>query len=98
LFPLIHTRKWKKCSTKKKWKDIEEDICMKFHHMCKCFDKFLIRIKSTNNKSEITKPQNRYSLSNDVYRRMLQDKSNQCVIISGESGAGKVKTKMKCCK
>ncbi|PRP88238.1 myosin IE [Planoprotostelium fungivorum] len=30
-----------------------------------------------------------YSLSNNVYRKLLQYRRNQCVIISGESGAGK---------
>eukprot|EP01119_Soliformovum_irregulare_P003562 TRINITY_DN1423_c0_g2_i1.p1 TRINITY_DN1423_c0_g2~~TRINITY_DN1423_c0_g2_i1.p1 ORF type:complete len:1033 (-),score=362.49 TRINITY_DN1423_c0_g2_i1:84-3182(-) len=30
-----------------------------------------------------------YSLSNEVYRNMIQFRENQCVIISGESGAGK---------
>eukprot|EP01117_Protostelium_nocturnum_P009771 TRINITY_DN3491_c0_g1_i1.p1 TRINITY_DN3491_c0_g1~~TRINITY_DN3491_c0_g1_i1.p1 ORF type:complete len:1018 (+),score=236.89 TRINITY_DN3491_c0_g1_i1:251-3304(+) len=30
-----------------------------------------------------------FSLSNNVYRKLLQQHRNQCVIISGESGAGK---------
>jgi len=34
-------------------------------------------------------PPHIYSLSNDVYRNMMQNHDNQCVIISGESGAGK---------
>lgn len=34
-------------------------------------------------------PPHIYSLSNDVYRSLLHDKADQCVIISGESGAGK---------
>jgi len=34
-------------------------------------------------------PPHIYSLSNDVYRTMLQNYASQCVIISGESGAGK---------
>mmetsp|Transcript_27233 Transcript_27233/g.38371 ORF Transcript_27233/g.38371 Transcript_27233/m.38371 type:complete len:1003 (-) Transcript_27233:51-3059(-) len=34
-------------------------------------------------------PPHVYALSNDVYRNLLQHQENQCVIISGESGAGK---------
>lgn len=34
-------------------------------------------------------PPHIYSLSNNLYDAMLQNKENQCVIISGESGAGK---------
>jgi len=30
-----------------------------------------------------------YALANDAFRSMIQNKANQCVIISGESGAGK---------
>lgn len=34
-------------------------------------------------------PPHIYGLADDMYRNMLIDKENQCVIISGESGAGK---------
>ena len=34
-------------------------------------------------------PPHIYALSDDMYRNMLIDAENQCVIISGESGAGK---------
>ena len=30
-----------------------------------------------------------YALANDAYRFMVQRQENQCIIISGESGAGK---------
>lgn len=30
-----------------------------------------------------------YALANDAYRSVVQNKTNQCIIISGESGAGK---------
>jgi len=34
-------------------------------------------------------PPHIYALADDMYRNMLIDMENQCVIISGESGAGK---------
>lgn len=34
-------------------------------------------------------PPHIYALADDMYRNMLIDQENQCVIISGESGAGK---------
>jgi len=37
-------------------------------------------------------PPHIYSLSNDVYRNLMRNKTNQCVIISGESGAGKTES------
>jgi len=36
-----------------------------------------------------------YSLADDMYRSMLNDRENQCVIISGESGAGKTEASKK---
>eukprot|EP01097_Dermamoeba_algensis_P007168 TRINITY_DN4496_c0_g2_i1.p1 TRINITY_DN4496_c0_g2~~TRINITY_DN4496_c0_g2_i1.p1 ORF type:complete len:1026 (-),score=280.10 TRINITY_DN4496_c0_g2_i1:1414-4236(-) len=35
------------------------------------------------------RPPHLYALANDCYRSLLQNQANQCVIISGESGAGK---------
>ena len=34
-------------------------------------------------------PPNIFALADDTYRTMLTEAENQCVIISGESGAGK---------
>lgn len=34
----------------------------------------------------------RYALANDAYRFMTQRQENQCIIISGESGAGKTQS------
>ena len=34
-------------------------------------------------------PPHVYALADDMYRNMLIDSENHCVIISGESGAGK---------
>lgn len=40
-------------------------------------------------QAQYENPPHIYALADDMYRNMLIDNENQCVIISGESGAGK---------
>jgi myosin-1 len=40
-------------------------------------------------KTQIENPPHIYAVADFMYRNMLIDNENQCVIISGESGAGK---------
>eukprot|EP01105_Mastigella_eilhardi_P025689 TRINITY_DN7065_c0_g1_i1.p1 TRINITY_DN7065_c0_g1~~TRINITY_DN7065_c0_g1_i1.p1 ORF type:complete len:1063 (+),score=234.56 TRINITY_DN7065_c0_g1_i1:40-3189(+) len=46
-------------------------------------------IKAYNGKLIWTVSPHIYALANEAYRHMIQNQENQCVIISGESGAGK---------
>lgn len=46
-------------------------------------------IREYEGRSRIEMPPHIYAIAEDSYRSMMTDKVNQCVIISGESGAGK---------
>lgn len=46
-------------------------------------------IEDYKGKYKYEKPPHVYALANDAYSHMLRNCQNQCVIISGESGAGK---------
>src|SRR3989338_6663252 len=46
-------------------------------------------IREYEGRSRIEMPPHIYAIADDSYRSMMTDKTNQCVIISGESGAGK---------
>ena len=39
-------------------------------------------------RSRIEMPPHVYGVAEDAYRAMMTEKDNQCIIISGESGAG----------
>ena len=43
-------------------------------------------------KATYENPPHIYALADNMYRNMTIDNENQCVIISGESGAGKTET------
>jgi myosin heavy subunit len=47
-------------------------------------------IREYEGRSRIEMPPHIYAIAEDSYRSMMTEKENQCVIISGESGAGKV--------
>ena len=49
-------------------------------------------IEDYKGKYKYEKPPHVYALANDAYSHMLRNSQNQCVIISGESGAGKTET------
>lgn len=49
-----------------------------------CFDFFICYFQAPYEN-----PPHIYALADDMYRNMLIDMENHCVIISGESGAGK---------
>lgn len=46
-------------------------------------------VEQYNGASQIENPPHIYAVADFMYRNMLIDNENQCVIISGESGAGK---------
>ncbi|PRP79992.1 hypothetical protein PROFUN_12279 [Planoprotostelium fungivorum] len=52
-------------------------------------------LKDYKGKYRYELPPHVYSLADDMYRSMLNDRENQCVIISGESGAGKTEASKK---
>ena len=64
-----------------------DDICTKFLLTCKTKTKGFFSIKFFFFSLSFLKTE--YALSNYAYRSLLQHQENQCVIISGESGAGK---------
>jgi len=49
---------------------------------------FIERHFSYNFQSQFENPPHIYALADNMYRSMTSDHENQCVIISGESGAG----------
>ncbi|EGG25290.1 myosin IE [Cavenderia fasciculata] len=52
-------------------------------------------IKNYNGRYKYEMPPHIYALANDAYRAMRQNQEKQCVIISGESGAGKTEASKK---
>tara|TARA_R110002050_G_scaffold41508_2_gene100512 strand:- start:851 stop:1408 length:558 start_codon:yes stop_codon:yes gene_type:complete len=46
-------------------------------------------------RSRIEMPPHVYGVAEDAYRAMMTEKDNQCIIISGESGAGKTEAAKK---
>jgi myosin I len=46
-------------------------------------------------RSRIEMPPHVYGVAEDAYRSMMTEKDNQCIIISGESGAGKTEAAKK---
>lgn len=52
-------------------------------------------LKDYKGKYRYEMPPHVYALADDMYRTMLNERQNQCVIISGESGAGKTEASKK---
>lgn len=50
-------------------------------------------IKDYVGRSRIELPPHIFSIAEEAFRSMLNEKENQCIIISGESGAGKSQKK-----
>ena len=52
-------------------------------------------IRDYEGTTRIEMPPHVYGLAEETYRSMLQEMENQCIIISGESGAGKTEAAKK---
>ena len=52
-------------------------------------------LKEYVGRARIEMPPHIYSIAEDSFRTMLNEKEHQCVIISGESGAGKTEAAKK---
>ena len=51
--------------------------------------KFTRELEMYQGAAQYENPPHIYALADNMYRNMVIDHENQCVIISGESGAGK---------
>jgi myosin-1 len=61
-------------------------ICNPFKRI-PLYTEAMINLYRTRNRNEL--PPHVFALAEDTYRSMVQEEENHCIIISGESGAGK---------